>query len=274
MPSGGPFAAPAAAPAPARPPRQPNFASGPDIRPAMPGGIEGARDHAPSLQEDRAPSSGGFDPLAFDADDLFGGPMSDPFAEAQPFGDVEPGAEEPAAPGPATAAPSGAAPAAAGPAGSAETDAPSASDEPSRTRGAASEVAAKASKAARKPMPQWVGEAVGWTALGASSCVFVAGLLMAGWATHVVDLDAVLMPTMESGFDVRPPRSSLGLDDAVLSELEDAARKRRVERDLGLEAVAWRRVLEHAPGNEPARRRLAKLLTLLGEGRSVDAILK
>jgi hypothetical protein len=213
------------------------------------------------MPEERAPTSRGFDPLSFDADDPFS--QDDPFAEAAPFGDV----------GPAPDAAGGPAPEAGDGAGD--------FDEPSRARAAAldaaekaKEAAEKASRAARKEMPAWVGEAFGWLSLGIAGVVFIGGLTMAGWASHALDLDAALMPTMERGFGVRPPRSSVGLDDAVLGELEEAAKTRRAERDWGLEAVAWRRVLGHAPEKESARRRLAKLLRLLGETRPVDAVLK
>src|SRR5690606_5667057 len=107
---------------------------------------------------------------------------------------------------------------------------------------------------------------------GASTLLLVSGAVFTAWTLGDLPLDDTLMPFVERELGVRPPRSFIGLDDRPLNELEKAAENARNERDLALEASAWRRVLVSAPDHEDARRRLRKLLTLLGEQRELDEL--
>jgi hypothetical protein len=123
-------------------------------------------------------------------------------------------------------------------------------------------------------MPPWLATSVSWTALGVGVVVLLGGALLSAWSARVIDIDSVALPVLERTVGVRPPRSYVGLDDVVLPDLERHARDRRSQRDWGLEAVAWRRVLQKDPEHAAGKARFAKLLKLLGEARTVADVLK
>lgn len=200
-----------------------------------------AKRRAGALKEEQSPTSRGFNAPAFSLDD----PSQEVAVEA------------PASP---TANPTSRI------AEAQAQDAPPASAPPSAEPPPAS------AKPPRRPLPRAVKEGVAWGALAVSALVLVGGLLLTGWTLGKLPLDDTLMPIAERQLGVRPPWSSIGLDQRPLNELEKAAEKAREERDLAVEASAWRRVLARAPEHEDARRRLRKLLALLGEPRELDDV--
>ncbi len=205
-----------------------------------------AKKRAGALREEHSPTSRGFEAPAFSLDDPSRElPLDDEGLSAGGGLEASP---PPAAPAPPTPSPPTPAPP------------PPVAEAPPRP------------KAPPRSLPRSVKEGVAWGALFASSVVLVGGLLFAGWTTGDLPLDDLLMPYAERRLGVRPPWSFIGLDDTPLAALEKAAEKARQERDLALEASAWRRVLGRAPDHEDARRRLKKIFTLLGEQREVDDV--
>jgi hypothetical protein len=105
-----------------------------------------------------------------------------------------------------------------------------------------------------------------------AAAVLVAGLALAAWSDGALDLTGPALPLLEEHACIRPVRSSVGKDDPTPEALVKAAEGARQGLDLGLEAVAWRRVLVTAPGHEVAAARLKKLLGLLGDARALPEL--
>ncbi|MFZ9887587.1 MAG: zinc-ribbon domain-containing protein [Myxococcota bacterium] len=110
-----------------------------------------------------------------------------------------------------------------------------------------------------------------WGAVGFGTVVALTGFVLAAW-TYGAPLDGVLLPVVERSLRVRPPYSSVGLDDETLPALEQAAGAARQASDLALEVSAWRRVLQKDATHADAQGRLQKLMSLLGERRSLETL--